>query len=109
MQRTALRVLAADIVLLAAEYFVLQDLQWRTAYAASPHAATQGYSPSFSYSVLTQFFTMAGPGVSLTSPPTLDWVQAIAYALVVINVWFVYKVMKSRKVATIGATAAQAR
>ena len=98
MARTALKVLLADAVLLIAEYFVIQDLAWRTNYATLPHgSAPHGYSPSFSYNVLTQFFTMSGSGPSLTSPPTLDWVQLIAYALVAINVWFGYKlIMKWR-------------
>jgi len=96
MIRTALAVLVADIILLAAMFSVFQDLQWRTGYAASTHAGTAGYAPSFSYSLLIQFFNMAGKGVSLTSPPTLDWVQTLAYVLVVLNVWFAVSALKNR-------------
>ena len=98
--RTSFKVLAADVVLLAAGFWVLQDLQWRTGFASSLHDACSPicrYSPSFSYSVLTRFFTMAGNGVSLTSPPTLDWVQLIACLLVIVNAWFIYDALNSRR------------
>ncbi len=100
MIRTALKVLAADIVLVAVVLWVLQDLQWRSGYAASAHDACSGvcsYTPSLGYTLLTQFFTMAGNGVRLTSPATLDWVQALAYALILVNAWFGYRILKSRK------------
>ena len=100
MIRTALKVFVADVVLLMAVFYVLQDLQWRSNYAASPHAVCLqvcSYAPSFSYGILTQVFTMAGNGVRLSSPPTLDWVQAIVYVLVVINAWFAYVLLKSRR------------
>ena len=101
MIRDGLKVFLGDIVLLFALYSVLVDLQWRTGYAGSLHSACPQfctYSPSFSYSVLTQFFTLAGNGVRLTSPPTLDWVQLLAYVLVVLNAWYAYKTLKSRRV-----------
>jgi hypothetical protein len=105
MGRTAILVLAADVLLLAAEFLVLQDLQWRSSFAASAHAGTNGYAPSFAYSILTQFFTMSGNGVSLTSPPTLDWVQLLAIVLVAINVWFGYTVLVKRRGAKAGQEA----
>ncbi len=100
MMREGLKVALADIVLLFALYSALQDLQWRTGYAASLHPACPQfciYSPSFSYGLLIQFFTLAGNGVSLTSPPTLDWVQLLAYVLVVLNAWYAYRTLKSRR------------
>jgi len=101
MVRTVLKVLAVDIVLVLAEFSVIQDLAWRTGYAASLHGACFpnlcSYSPSFSYNVLIQFFAMSGNGVSLTSPPTLDWVQLIALILVAVNGWFAYALYRSRK------------
>ncbi len=100
MFRDDLKVASADIVLLFGLYSVLQDLQWRIGYAASLHSACPrfcSYSPSFSYSLLTQFFTLAGNGVRLTSPPTLEWVQLIVYVLVVLNAWYAYKALKSRR------------
>ncbi len=95
------KVLAADLVFLFALYSVLQDLSWRANYASSPHDACGGlcaYAPSYGYGFLTRFFTMAGNNASLVSPPTLDWVQAIAFALVLVNLWFVYVTLKSRGV-----------
>jgi hypothetical protein len=106
MVRTVFKVLASDVVLLIALFYVVQDLQWRTSYAASPHAGTpHGYSSSFAYGLLTRFFTMSGGRVSLTSPPTLDWVQVIALILVVINVWFVYTTLARRRVSKISQAA----
>ncbi|HEV2227188.1 MAG TPA: hypothetical protein VGR56_10345 [Nitrososphaerales archaeon] len=99
MVKDSMKVFLADVVLLFALYSVFVDLQWRTGYATYLHSACPqfcSYSPSFSYSLLTQFFTLAGNGVRLTSPPTLDWVQLIVYALVVLNAWFAYKTLKSR-------------
>jgi hypothetical protein len=100
MMREAWKIVLADIVLLFGLYSVLQDLQWRTGYAASLHSACPqfcSYSFSFGYSLLTQFFTLAGNGVRLTSPPTLDWVQLLAYTLVALNAWYAYKTLKSRR------------
>jgi len=87
-------------LLLVAEFYVIMDLQWRTAYAATvrdvcPQACR--YTPSFSYNVLTQYFTMSGNGVNLTSPITLDWVQVITLVLIVINGWFAYSTLKKRR------------
>ncbi len=100
MRKTALKVLAVDLVLILAEYLVIQDLQWRSSYAwaaVNRCAGACSYTPSFSYGFLTQIFTMAGNSVQLSSPVTFDWVQALTYALVVLNAWFLYKVVVSRK------------
>jgi hypothetical protein len=100
MVRTIFKVLVVDVILLIAEFYVIQDLDWRTGYAASLHQACPrfcSYSPSFSYNLLVRSFTMVGNGVSLTSPPTLDWVQLLAYILIVINVWFGYSILAKRK------------
>jgi hypothetical protein len=100
MVRTVFKVLTADVVLLIALYYVIQDLQWRTSYATSPHAnALHGYSPSFAYNLFTRIFTMSGSGLSLTSPPTLDWVQVLAVALLAINAWYAYVTLTKRRAA----------
>jgi len=94
------KIVIVDILALVALYYVLQDLQWRTDYAASLHTACRtlcGYSPSFSYGLLTRVFTMDGNSQHLVSPPTLDWVQAIVVTLVVANSWFVYAYMRERR------------
>lgn len=109
--RTIFKVLLADAVLVGAMLWVFGDLQWRAAYAASQHSACPagcGYSPSFSYTFLTQFFTMSGGSVSLTSPPTLDWIQLIFYTILVVNGWLAYKAWKSRRLGPATATPPQA-
>ncbi len=83
MVRTGVKVLVVDSVLLVTEYLVLQDLLWRSAYASS-----EGLSPAYSYSLLTQFFIMAGRGLVLESPPTLDWVLVLLVVLVILNLWY---------------------
>jgi hypothetical protein len=108
MDRTLLKVALADILLIAALASVLQDLQGRSAYAASLHTACSplcSYVPSFSYTLMTRFFTMTRLGTALTSPPILDWVQVLGVALVVINFWFAYSYMSRRKAAGPGRAA----
>jgi hypothetical protein len=100
MVKTIYSVVVADALMLIALFYVSLDLQWRASYAASPHDACGricSYSASFSYSLLTRFFTMSGNGVTLTSPLTFDWVQSLVFAIVVLNVWFAYKLLESRK------------
>ena len=108
MSRTVLKLALVDLVLLTGLYYVIQDLQWRSSYASSVHYACGGpcsYTPSFSHSILTQFFTMtnANTNTSLTSPPTLDWIQLLVLALVVINVWYGYSLFERRKARNVGA------
>ncbi|MDE1858790.1 MAG: hypothetical protein KGI26_06975 [Thaumarchaeota archaeon] len=94
MLRSAIFALLLDTVFVAGLLFVYQDIAWRTAYAASVHSACPSpgcaYTSSFSFGVLTRIFTMSGTNVALASPPTLDWVQVFALALVVVNGWLAY-------------------
>ena len=104
MVSLTLKVIGADVVLLLGEYWILQDLAWRASFAASLHTACPdlcSYSSSVSYSALVQFFTMIGNGASLTSPPTLDWVQLFAYVLFAINGWFLFAMLRSRRTAAV--------
>ncbi len=100
-------VVFADLVFLASGYFVYQDLQWRLAYASSPHAATSGYLASFNYGLLVQFLTMRSTSVSLTSPPTLDWLQVIWVAAVFLNVWYFFWGRNSSSRASRGGVSSQ--
>jgi hypothetical protein len=100
MVRNAVKALMADVILLASLFYVILDLQSRAAFAASPHNVCGhlcSYTPSFSYNLLTQFFTMTGNGQQLVSPPTLDWVQLLSLALVVVNVWLAYAFFAKRR------------
>jgi hypothetical protein len=94
------KILLVDIVLVVALYSVLQDLQWRTSYAASLHDACGGlcsYAPSFGYGVFTRVFTLSGNGVRLASPPMVDWVQILVVLLVLVNGWYLYVVLRAKK------------
>jgi hypothetical protein len=103
--RRVLWVLAADVVILVAVFYVIQDLQWRSSYASAAvercGGAACSYTPSSSYGILTQVFTMSGNSVQLSSPVTLDWIQALAYMLILLNGWLVYKWARSRRASTL--------
>ena len=100
MVGTGLKVLIADAVLLLAEFFVLQDVQARVGCAlGSPlygSACLTRASPVYSYSLLTESFSMMINGTGVSSPTMLDWAQLMAVALIVINVWFVYIVVRRK-------------
>ena len=88
--RSYVVVLLLDALLLVALFYVSSDMAWRTAYAMTPHGHTSGYSVSFSYSLFTQIFTMSAGGATLASPPTLDWIQVLGVAIVLLNGWYLY-------------------
>lgn len=102
---TILKVLAADIILVLADFEVYLDLQGRSNYASSLHFACGdqvacSYTPSFSYGPLTSFFEMAGNGRMLVSPPTLDWIQLLTLATIAVNAWFLLVYLRARNVKT---------
>ena len=99
MVRAAAKVLLADAVLLGAEFLILQDLQWRVTYASS----VLRYTPSYTYSVLTQFFAMGGSTTPLRSPPTLDWVQLLVVVLVILNLTYAYRSLRRRSLSASSA------
>ncbi|MBI3840577.1 MAG: hypothetical protein HY297_01240 [Thaumarchaeota archaeon] len=90
------KVLVANAVILVAEYLVIRDIQGRTAYAAR-----QGLSPSYSYSILTQFFTLVRGSTTLQSPPTFDWVQGLVAVLVLVNLWYAYGALRRGRTSSI--------
>jgi hypothetical protein len=100
MVATGVKVLLADAVLLLAEFFAIQDIQARV--ACSLGSPLYGYgclarsSPSYSYSFLTESFSMIVNGTTVRSPPMIDWVQLTAGVLVVINLWYLYGVLRRR-------------
>jgi hypothetical protein len=88
-----LQVAFVDAVLLIFAYFVYQDLDWRNSFAAS-----HGYAPSTSYSLLTRTFTLTGKGTTLQSPPTLDWIQVVVALLIVINLVYAFEAFRGSQV-----------
>ena|SRR5215472_14772949 len=100
--RTGVKVLIADAVLLIAEFFAISDVQARLTCANGAALYGQGCltrdSPGYSYSVLVQYLSMTSQGgLVLTSPPTLDWIQLLVVALIVINLWYIVKTFRSRR------------
>ncbi|QQG48942.1 MAG: hypothetical protein HY247_01090 [archaeon] len=93
MAKAGLKLLIGDVLILVAGYLVTKDLQARVAYAAA-----ERYSPSFSYSILTKYFDMIRNSVTLQSPLTLDWIQVLAFAFIIVNGWYAYGFLRGRSV-----------
>jgi hypothetical protein len=81
--------LLIDAVVFVFVYLVVLDLVFRNSYAVSLN-----FAPSVGYSVLTHVLTLTGRGTTLVSPQTLDWVQLLVVALVVINVSYAARFRK---------------
>ena len=100
MVSTGVKVLLADALLLLAEFFAIQDIQARVACAfGSPlygYGCLARASPSYSYSILTESFSMIVNGTTVRSPPMLDWVQLTSAALIAINLWYVYVIVRRK-------------
>ena len=94
--RSYVVVLLIDALLLAALFYVSSDMAWRTAFAMTPHGHTSGYMVAFTYSLFTQVFTMSASGATLASPPTLDWIQVLGAAIVILNGWYLYTAFSKR-------------
>jgi len=86
------KVLVVDAILIVAGFFVYSDLQWRSSYAGF-----KGLSASTSYLPFIRIFTMTGGAIPLQSPPALDWVQVLAAAFIVVNVWYVFATLSDRR------------
>ncbi len=101
MARTALKVLIIDAIVLLAEFLAIQDVQARSECALGTSLYGQEClvrsSPSYTYSLFTQSFSMATKGYTLQSPPTLDWIQLLTAVLFVVNIWFAYTYLKRRR------------
>lgn len=91
-------VVAVDAILLLLVYLVQLDEQWRLACALGHELSCSARSgPSYSYSLLTQSFSMnSNTGMALRSPPALDWTQVFVVLLVVVNVWFLLPTLRKR-------------
>ena len=96
MVRTAIKVLLVDVVLLVGMYYVIKDIAWRSSCTmAFPQCR---YSvASFQYSPLTYVTTLSSGGIPLVSPLTVDWIQLFTAVLIVLNLWFVYSYLRSRR------------
>jgi len=91
--KTAIEVLIVDALLLILTYFIYTDEQWRFHCALGQEAeCLVRSSPSYAYSLLTQFFSMRGETMLLTTPPIVDWTQVVVLVLVVVNVAFLLQI-----------------
>lgn len=79
------KVLGTNVVLLILLYLVEQAQAARAAYAAS-----EGLAFDIGRSVLVQTSTLSGRGAPLVSPLTLDWLQVLLFALVLLDLYFFY-------------------
>ena len=95
----AIEVLAVNILLLLALYFVASDVATRTTYAAR-----EGYSYFFTQSFLSEVSSLQGRGESLQSPLTLAWLQLILAVLVILDVLYLYGWVQKRRAAPSSAT-----
>lgn len=86
-----LEFLAANIILLFLLYFVTADQAERTAYAAR-----EGLGFLFSRSFLVQVSTLQGSRGTLQSPFSLDWIQILVAALIIVDVLFAYELVERR-------------
>jgi len=84
-----IKIVVTDLVLIVFGYYVLQDLDWRSGFAAS-----KGFSPSTAYSFLTRSFVMTGQGSVLQSPPTLDWIQVVVALSIIVNLVYAFDALK---------------
>ncbi|MBI3858924.1 MAG: hypothetical protein HY296_01595 [Thaumarchaeota archaeon] len=92
MARNLLKMTLLDAILILAIVLVLGDLADRAAYARLEH-----FVPSATYFPFVSTFTILGANIPLVSPPTLDWVQVLAAALVISNVYFVLTGLRPRR------------
>ncbi len=89
MTRTALKLVIFDSAVLLAIFLVLNDLIMRNTYA-------QSRLPTTTYSLFIRFFSTTRAGLTLTSPPILDWVQVLVAVLAVSNAALVFRYLRRR-------------
>jgi len=87
-----LEVVAVNLILLLAIYFVTADLATRSAYAAR-----EGLSYFFTQSLLVETSSLQGHGATLQSPLTLAWLQLILAVLVIVDAVYVYDWVQRRR------------
>jgi hypothetical protein len=85
-----------NVVCLVLLYFVQLDLAWRSrcGNASSPtcmaHVASVTYLPFLKQTVL------AGTGLPLQSPYTLDWFQVLIFVIVVVDAYYLLNYVHTR-------------
>jgi hypothetical protein len=102
MERSDLELVAIDAVLLVVALLIFQNLEWKVSFAATSRPGISGYAAYYSYSLFTQTFGMSGGQLTLTSPPTLDWLQVIGAVLAVLNGLYLYSRLRTRRAGPFG-------
>lgn len=90
--RGVLEVIGANVILLVLLYWVTLDQAARSAYAAHEGLAFQIF-----HSVLSQTSTLWSSSGPLQSPPTLDWIQLLAIAILAFDALVVYGALARRR------------
>lgn len=90
--RRAVEIVATNVVLLLLLYFVTADQTERAAYASK-----EGLAFLFSRSILVQTSVLQGSRGAVQSPLTLDWIQLLVGALVIIDFLFAYEWAERRR------------
>jgi hypothetical protein len=96
MDKSVITVVIADLILVGGIVLVIQDIQMRTNCTLDGCQPFARSSAGFTYSVLTKTFSFDVNGNTLTSPLTLDWVQVLVLALVIVNFWYGYRALTRR-------------
>lgn len=94
MRAKWLQLVVMDAIMLILFYLVAVNLQAREAYASS-----EGFSVSYLYSVAIRSLQLAGRGVALRSPATLDFLQVLPLLLLLLNGAAVVSWFRRRKAA----------
>jgi hypothetical protein len=85
--RLILKAAVANAVGIVLLYFVQLDLWWRSSCRLDTVPSCISHVASVTYFPFTKVTRLAGSGLPLTSPLTLDWFQVILVLLVVIDAY----------------------
>jgi len=104
-RRVTVEVLLVNAAMLFLTYLVYSDEQWRIGCALGQGLnCTIRSAPSYSYSLLIRFFSMRNSTMLLTSPPVLDWIQVFVVVLIVVDAWYLFRIVSKRGISPSGVT-----
>jgi hypothetical protein len=89
--RRLVEALLINAVLILALLWVTGEQSARASYAVQ-----RGLTFSVTRSLFTYVTTLSSSSGQLSSPPTLDWIQVIVFALFLIDLYYVYGAVRRR-------------